>query len=87
MPTLRTLLALPPVLLSTLIIHAYAYPDGVIGDEKGAARPTFATALTGGEGCSFSNIDDIRNGFSDMTILLSSAVPFDCTKPRCTNCM
>jgi hypothetical protein len=77
MPTLRALLALPPVLLSTLITHAYAYPDGVIGDEKGAARPTFATALTGGEGCSFSNIDDIRNGFSDMTILFSAAVPFD----------
>jgi hypothetical protein len=74
---LRTLFTLPPVLLSALFTHAYANPDGIIGDEKGAARPTYATALTGGEGCSFSDIDDIRDGFSDMTILLSAAVPFD----------
>jgi hypothetical protein len=77
MPTLRALLTLPPVLLGTLIAHVYAFPDGVIGDEKATPSPTYATALTGGEGCSFSDIDDIRSGFSDMTVLLSSAVPFD----------
>ncbi|KAF1829973.1 hypothetical protein BDW02DRAFT_123879 [Decorospora gaudefroyi] len=79
MLTFNTLLTLPPFLLSSLITYAYARPDGVIGDEKGPSRPAYATALTGGEGCSSSDIDDIRDGFSDMTRLLASAVPFDST--------
>lgn len=79
MLTLRTLFTLPPVLLHALITRAYAYPNGVIGDEKGPSKPTYATSLTGGEGCSFSNLEDIRDGFSDMTNMLAAAVPFDFT--------
>jgi hypothetical protein len=77
MLVLRPFLALPPFLLSVLITHAYARSDGVIGAGKQNERPTYATALTGGEGCSISNIDDIRNGFSEMTALFAATVPFD----------
>ncbi|KAI4640957.1 uncharacterized protein J4E79_011743 [Alternaria viburni] len=79
MLTLHSLLHLPPVLLAGLVARAYAAPDGVIGDDKGAGRPTYATALTGGEGCDFSEIEDIRDGFSEMTILFAAATPFDLT--------
>jgi hypothetical protein len=76
MPVLRTLFTLPPTISSALTSHVYARPDGVTGADKGPPRPTCATALTGGEGCSFSDIGSIRSGFSDMTVLLSPAVPF-----------
>ncbi|RAR08367.1 hypothetical protein DDE82_002348 [Stemphylium lycopersici] len=77
MLTRPSLFSLPPVLLSALVTHAYAYPDGVIGDAKGTARPTYATVLTGGEGCDLSDLDDIRDGFSEMTTLFAAATPFD----------
>jgi hypothetical protein len=75
----HTFFHLAPILLAALITRAYAIPDGVIGDDKGTARPTYATALTGGEGCDFSDIEDIRDGFSEMTTLFAAATPFDLT--------
>ncbi|EUC30517.1 hypothetical protein COCCADRAFT_103715 [Bipolaris zeicola 26-R-13] len=79
MLTLASLYSLPPVLLSLTITRAYASPDGVIGDQKTHVRPTFATTLTGGEGCDLSEIDDIREGFSEMVALFAAATPFDPT--------
>ncbi|USP80897.1 uncharacterized protein yc1106_08171 [Curvularia clavata] len=79
MLTLASLLSLPPVLLSLLVTHVHASPDGVIGDDKQSGRLTFATALTGGEGCDLSEIDDIRDGFAEMTALFAAATPFDLT--------
>ena len=72
------LFTLPPV-LSALVARAHASPDGVIGDDKQPANPTFATTLTGGEGCDFSQIDRIRDGFAEMTSLFAAATPFDPT--------
>lgn len=79
MLSLRTLLSLPTVLLVTLVNHAVAVPenDGVIAEEKGQARPELAAALTGGEGCSASDIEDIRDGFVEMTELFQAALPYD----------
>ncbi|KAG9185545.1 hypothetical protein G6011_06876 [Alternaria panax] len=79
MLTLHTLFHLPPLLVAALLTRAYATPNGVIGDDKGDARPTYATALTGGEGCDFSDIEHIRDGFSEMTSLFAAATPFDPT--------
>lgn len=75
----RALLSLPTLLLVTLINHAVAVPedDGVIAEEKGKARPELAATLTGGEGCSASNIEDIRDGFIEMTKLFQAALPYD----------
>lgn len=77
MGSIRYMLALAPVLLSTIITTVCARPDGVIGDEEGTTRVSYATALTGGEGCDNSDIEDIRDGFNDMTSLFAAAVPFD----------
>lgn len=80
MLTLRTLLSLPTFLSIALVAHAIAIPDGDDGDiaeQKGKARPVLAAALTGGEGCSSSNIEDIRDGFIEMTELFQAALPYD----------
>lgn len=78
MLTLRTLLSLPTFLAVALVAHAIALPDdGVIAEEKGQARPELAASLTGGEGCSSSDIDDIRDGFLEMTELFKAALPYD----------
>jgi hypothetical protein len=81
MLTLASLLSLPPVILSTVVTLAYASTstDGVIGDDKTHVRSTFATALTGGEGCDLSEIEEIRQGFSEMVALFAAATPFDPT--------
>lgn len=76
---IRTLFVFPHILLGTLIIHVYARPDGMISDEKGTSRVSYATSLTGGEDCDSSDIEDIRNGFSDMASLFALAVPFNAT--------
>ncbi|RMZ71259.1 glycoside hydrolase family 18 [Pyrenophora seminiperda CCB06] len=78
MPTLHAFFNLPTVLLATLVARAYA-DDGAIDDGKTSHRPTYATALTGGEGCKFTDIEEIRDGFSEMTKLLAAATPFDLT--------
>ncbi|KAF2629578.1 hypothetical protein BU25DRAFT_269408 [Macroventuria anomochaeta] len=79
MLTLRTLLSLPTFLSIALVAHAVAIPedDGVIAEEKGKAKPELAASLTGGEGCSSSDIEDIRNGFIEMTELFQAALPYD----------
>jgi hypothetical protein len=77
MLSLRTLLSLPALLSSSLITRTFAYPDGVIGEGKGAPPAHFATALTGGEGCDSDAIDDIRDGFAEMTTLFQAAQPFE----------
>lgn len=78
MPTLRTLLSLPILLLVPLVTHASSVPeDGVIAEQKGKARPELAAALTGGEGCTPSDIEDIRDGFIEMTELFQAALPYD----------
>jgi hypothetical protein len=77
MLTLRALLSLLAILASSLITRALAHPNGVIGEDKGAPPAHFATALTGGEGCDWDDIDDIRDGFAEMTILFQAAMPFD----------
>lgn len=79
MLALSSLASLPPLLFSALIAHAHASHDGVIGDNKRPSRPTYATALTGGEGCDLTEIDDVRDGFSEMTSLFAAATPFDLT--------
>ncbi|KAF1359887.1 hypothetical protein EJ07DRAFT_165558 [Lizonia empirigonia] len=79
MLTLRTLLSLPTFLSIALVAQAIAVPDhdGVIAEEKGKAKPELAAALTGGEGCSSSDIEDIRDGFVEMTELFRAALPYD----------
>lgn len=79
MLTLRSLFWSPTLLLITLVAHAVAIPedDGVIAEEKGKVRPELAATLTGGEGCSSSNIEDIRDGFIEMTELFQAALPYD----------
>lgn len=80
MLTLRTLLSLPTFLSIALIAHAAAVPaddDGVIAEEKGKVKPELAASLTGGEGCSSSDIEDIRDGFIEMTELFQAALPYD----------
>ena len=79
MLTLRTLLSLPAFFSIALVAHVVAIPDdnGVIAEEKGKARPELAAALTGGEGCSSSDIEDIRDGFVEMTKLFQAALPYD----------
>ncbi|KAH6618766.1 hypothetical protein C7974DRAFT_36881 [Boeremia exigua] len=76
---LRDLLFLPTLLSIALVAHAVAVPDdnGVIAEEKGKSRPELAAALTGGEGCSPSDIEDIRDGFIEMTELFRAALPYD----------
>lgn len=75
--TLRSFLSLPTCLTILLISHACARPNGVIGEDKGEAQEEYATSLTGGEGCSNSDLDEIRDGFAEMTSLFAAAVPFD----------
>ncbi|CAO2651188.1 Nn.00g094850.m01.CDS01 [Neocucurbitaria sp. VM-36] len=79
MLTFRTLICLPTILSTHLIAHVLARPNGVIGEDKGAAQTQYATSLTGGEGCSFSDLDSIRSGFAEMTALFAAAIPFDST--------
>jgi hypothetical protein len=74
---LRALISLPALLSSSLITCAFAYPDGVIGEDKGEPPAHFATALTGGEGCDSDKIDAIRDGFAEMTTLFQAAQPFE----------
>lgn len=78
MLTLRALLSLPTLLSIVLVTHA-AVPadDGVIAEGKGRAKPELAAALTGGEGCTSSDIEDIRDGFVEMTELFQAALPYD----------
>ena len=75
----RALLTLPALLSTSLITHALAYPDGLIGEGKGTAKTHFATSLTGGEGCDNDDLDDIRGGFADMVSIFQAAVPFEPT--------
>ncbi|KAF1929296.1 uncharacterized protein M421DRAFT_419813 [Didymella exigua CBS 183.55] len=80
MLTLRVLLSLPTLLSIALVAHVNAAvpaDDGVIAEEKGTAKPELAAALTGGEGCSSSDIEDIRVGFVEMTELFQAALPYD----------
>ncbi|KAJ4331659.1 hypothetical protein N0V87_008998 [Didymella glomerata] len=80
MLTLRALLSLPTLLTIALVFHVIAAnptDDGVIAEDRGAAKPELATALTGGEGCSSSDIEDIRDGFLEMTQLFQAALPYD----------
>ncbi|KAF3008715.1 hypothetical protein E8E13_009667 [Curvularia kusanoi] len=79
MLTLRTVISLPTILLTALVSHAIAVPhdDGVIAEDKGGARPELAATLTGGEGCSTTDIEQIRNGFVEMTALFKAALPYD----------
>ncbi|KZM18667.1 uncharacterized protein EKO05_0006608 [Ascochyta rabiei] len=79
MLTLRTLLSLPTFFSIALVAHAIAVPDdnGVIAEGKGKEKPELAATLTGGEGCSSSDIEDIRDGFVEMTELLQAALPYD----------
>ncbi|KAJ8115792.1 hypothetical protein OPT61_g2643 [Boeremia exigua] len=79
MLTRRSRRLLPTLLLVALAGRAIAIPgdDGVIAEEKGKSRPEFAAALTGGEGCSSADIEDIRDGFVEMTRLFQAALPYD----------
>ena len=79
MLTLRNVILLPTIISTLLVTHAVGVPhdDGVIAEEKGGPRPELATALTGGEGCSPSNIEHIRDGFVEMTALFEAALPYD----------
>jgi hypothetical protein len=80
MLTLRALLSLSTLLSIALVTHVNAAvpaDDGVIAEEKGTAKPELAAALTGGEGCSSTDIEDIRDGFIEMTELFQAALPYD----------
>lgn len=79
MLTFRFISTLPTFLSFALVARAIAIPDddGVIAEEKSKGKPELAAALTGGEGCSSSDIDDIRDGFIEMTELFQAALPFD----------
>lgn len=70
---------LPTLLFASLVARAVALPDGLIAENKDEdeRRPEYATALTGGEGCSPPMIDEIRSGFAEMTSLFLAAVPYD----------
>jgi hypothetical protein len=75
--TLRTLLSLPVFLSSTLIAHALAAPapvdSGYIGANQDVLTTDFAAQLTGGENCDDTELEQIRKGFNEMTILFSAA--------------
>jgi hypothetical protein len=79
MLTFRSLLSLPLLVSASLVTHVFAASGGdggVIAEDKGA-RPELAAVLTGGEGCSATNIEDIRSGFVEMTELYKAATPYD----------
>ena len=76
MLTNGSLLWLPILLTASFITQVIAVPGGVIAEDSGP-RPELAAALTGGEGCSATNIEDIRSGFVEMTELYKAATPYD----------
>ena len=65
------------LLSPSLLAHALARSDGVIGETKGKSEPQYATSLYGGEGCSDAAMESIRAGFAEMTLLYAAAIPFD----------
>ncbi|KAF2131159.1 hypothetical protein P153DRAFT_287451 [Dothidotthia symphoricarpi CBS 119687] len=75
----RSVFHLRTFLSASLLAHALAVPDNLIVEikEDVKAHAEYATALTGGEGCSFSNLEDIRSGFAEMTSLFLAAIPYD----------
>jgi hypothetical protein len=77
MPTSKTIPSLPTILLSCLTTLPLTLADGVIGEDKGPEPASFATALTGGEGCSHDQISHIRSGFAEMATIFSAAVPYE----------
>lgn len=76
MLVLRNVFSLPAIITTLLFTPVVARPDGVINEDKGDP-PSFATALTGGEGCDAEDLHAIRAGFAEMTTLFGAAVPFD----------
>ncbi len=76
---LRTFVCLHALLISTpLLAHTLAYEKsksngGFIGEDKGKPAFKFATNLTGNEGCSDENMEEIQDGFADMTALFAAA--------------
>lgn len=83
MLTLKTLLALPVFLSSTIITFALAAPgsspkglddsDGFLDVEKEDDFINYASSLTGGEGCKDTDLKWIRDGFDDMNRLFAAA--------------
>lgn len=77
MLTSRVFFSLTAILSTLIFDSAHAKPGGVIGEGKGSPSPTFATSLTGGEGCDDDDIVEIRQGYADMAAMFQSSLPFD----------
>jgi hypothetical protein len=75
----HALLSPRTLLTSYLITHAFALPDGIIGEDKGSSETERATFLTGGEGCNNEELLSIRAGFIEMTELFQAAIPYQPT--------
>ncbi|KAL1606644.1 hypothetical protein SLS60_004050 [Paraconiothyrium brasiliense] len=83
MLTLKTLLALPVFLSSTIITFALAAPggspkgsdesDGFLDVDKKEPFLNYAASLTGGEGCKDKDLKWIRDGFDEMNRLFGAA--------------
>ncbi|KAF2177228.1 hypothetical protein K469DRAFT_742654 [Zopfia rhizophila CBS 207.26] len=75
MLTLQSLLSLPVFLSTTLIAHALARPEGLIGLKEDSVYKDLAASLTGGEKCNENELKAIREGFYEMNELLQAVVP------------
>jgi hypothetical protein len=80
MLTVQKLLSLPVFLLTTLIAHALAAPQGFIDKDKNDPNRNYAAALTGGEECGDKKIKAIRDGFAEMNKLFQAALNPDWTQ-------
>jgi hypothetical protein len=79
MPTLRPLVSLTTIVVSFFLALCVAHPDGVIGEDKGTPEADLATSLTGGEGCDYDELKQIRDGFAEMATIFQAAVPYEPT--------
>ncbi|KAH7399017.1 hypothetical protein DE146DRAFT_782968 [Phaeosphaeria sp. MPI-PUGE-AT-0046c] len=80
MPAFRIHPSLPTIFTSCLTASILARADGVIGEGKGASvSVSYATALTGGEGCTHDQISHIRAGFAEMATIFEASVPYEPT--------
>jgi hypothetical protein len=78
MLTTRVLLSLPVFLSSTLIAHALAAPapadTGFIDANQDGLNTDFAAQLTGGEKCDDMELEQIKKGFNEMTVIFNAAL-------------
>lgn len=77
MSSYRDILLLLVLLSASIISTVLADHTGLISPDKGISGYSYATALTGGDGCSDEQLEKIRAGFMDMITLFQSSLPFE----------